>query len=398
MPISKDLIIQLLIAIGVAFIVCFAATPIVKSFAQRIGAMDVPTEARRVHDHPIPRMGGLAIFLGFIISVLLFADVSPKIQGILLGCVVIVATGAIDDLVSLNPWVKLLLQIVAALVAVLHGVRIEVLMNPALWSSADYLVLGGWSIPITIFWIVAITNSVNLIDGLDGLAVGVSAISSVTMLVIALLVADANVAIILAALVGACVGFMPYNLNPAKIFMGDTGALLLGYVLATVSVLGFFKFYAIVSFAVPLLALAVPLLDTIFAFVRRLFKGQSPFHADRGHFHHRLIDMGLSQKQAVAVLYSISAILGLAAVVLATSGELRILIMIAGFCLCAFLWVYIYKSVHKIESDKAKQQQDVQSAHSPEGDAYEPSSKEGADGGGPADASPENTEENDGDH
>ena len=139
---------------------------------------------------------------------------------------------------------------------------------------------------------------------------------------------------------------MPYNLNPAKIFMGDTGALLLGYVLASMSILGLFKFYAVVSFAVPLLAIAVPLFDTVFAFCRRLFKGQSPMHPDRGHFHHRLIDMGLSQKQAVAVLYSISAILGLAAVVITTSGEIKALILILGFCLCAFLWAFVYGKLH----------------------------------------------------
>lgn len=361
MPIDSQLITKLLMTIAVAFIVGFAATPIVKSFAQKIGAMDIPDEERRVHDHPIPRMGGLAIFLGFMISVLLFVDITQQVRGILLGCVIIVATGAIDDIVSLNAWVKFGLQIIAALVAVLHGVKVEVLMNPFFWSEAEHLVLNGWSIPVTIIWIVAITNSVNLIDGLDGLAVGVSTISSITMLVIALLVSDANVAIILAALVGACIGFMPYNLNPAKIFMGDTGALLLGYVLATVSVMGLFKFYAIVSFAVPLLALAVPLFDTVFAFVRRLFKGQSPFHADRGHFHHRLIDMGLSQKQAVAILYLISGILGLTAVVLTTSGELRALILVLAFCLCAFLWLFIYRGIRK--SEKA--------ALPPEGEAAE---------------------------
>lgn len=354
MPIDSQLIIKLLMAIAVAFIVGFGTTPIIKTFAQKIGAMDVPNDVRRVHTHPIPRMGGLAIFLGFIISVLLFADISRQVQGILLGCVIIVATGAVDDIVPLNAFLKLFLQIAAALVAVLHGVRIEVLMNPIFWSSVDHLVLDNWlSIPVTIIWIVAITNSVNLIDGLDGLAVGVSTISSVTMLVIALLVSDANVAVILAALMGACIGFMPYNLNPAKIFMGDTGALLLGYVLATVSVMGLFKFYAIVSFAVPLLALAVPLFDTVFAFLRRLFKGQSPFRADRGHFHHRLIDMGLSQKQAVAILYLISGILGLTAVVLTTSGELRALIVILAFCLCAFLWLFIYRGIQRAETAKA---------------------------------------------
>jgi len=346
MPISSELAISLLISIGVAFIISFAATPIVKTFAQKVGAMDVPGEERRVHDHPIPRMGGLAIFLGFLLSVLLFVPISLPLQGILLGCVIIVATGAIDDIISINAWMKLFMQILAAVVAVLHGVEINVLANPALWSSQEYLILGALSIPITILWIVGITNSVNLIDGLDGLAVGVSTISSLTMLVIALVVSDNSVALVLAALVGACVGFMPYNLNPAKIFMGDTGSLLLGYVLATMSILGLFKFATIVSFAVPLLAIAVPLFDTVFAFTRRILKGQSPMQADRGHFHHRLIDMGLSQKQAVAVLYSISAILGLAAVLITTSGEIKALILILGFCFCAFLWAFVYGKLH----------------------------------------------------
>jgi len=347
MPFSSEFAITVFLTIAVAFVISFAMTPIVKTFAQKVGAMDVPGEARRVHDHPIPRMGGLAIFLGFILSVLLFAHVDRTIQGILLGSVIIVATGAVDDIVSLNAWVKLVLQIIAASVAVFYGVRIEVLVNPIVWSSADYWVLGKLSIPLTVFWIVAITNSVNLIDGLDGLAVGVSTISSLTMFVIALIVAVDNVAVILAALVGACIGFMPYNLNPAKIFMGDTGSLLLGYILATMSVLGLFKFYAVVSFVVPLLAIAVPLFDTAFAFLRRILHGQSPMHPDRGHFHHRLIDMGLSQKQAVAVLYSISAILGLAAVVIVTSGELKALILILGFCLCALLWAFVYGKLHK---------------------------------------------------
>lgn len=342
MPIDTELTIKILATLAAAFIISFAATPIVKAFAQRVGAIDVPCEARRIHDHPIPRMGGLAIFLGFLLSVLLFAEIDRQLQGILLGCVIIVATGAVDDIISLNAWVKLALQILAAVVAVIHGVEINVLANPAVWSAEEYLVLGSWGIPLSILWIVGITNSVNLIDGLDGLAVGVSTISSVTMLIIALLVSDSSVAIVLAALAGACVGFMPYNLNPAKIFMGDTGALLLGYVLATMSILGLFKFYAVVSFAVPLLAIAVPLFDTVFSFCRRLLKGQSPMHADRGHFHHRLIDMGLNQKQAVAVLYSISAILGLAAVVITTSGELKALILILGFCLCAVLWAFVY--------------------------------------------------------
>ena len=165
------------------------------------------------------------------------------------------------------------------------------------------------------------------------------------MFVVALLVAEGNVAVILAALMGACLGFMPYNLNPAKIFMGDTGALLLGYVLSTVSVVGMFKFYAIVTFIVPILALALPLFDTTCAFFRRLLRGQSPMHPDRGHLHHRLIDMGLSQKQAVAILYSVSAILGLCAVVLATSGTVRLYLVIIAAASAVAVGIFIQRTL-----------------------------------------------------
>ena len=344
MELETGVLIDVLLALGAALVMSFAATPIIKLFAQKVGAMDVPGEARRVHDHPIPRMGGLAIFLGFILSVVLFGAITRPVQGILLGAVLIVAVGAIDDVVALPWWVKLLVQLAAAVVAVLHGVVIENLMNPIVFDNDVVLHLGFLSIPVTIVWIVAITNSVNLIDGLDGLAAGVSTIAGVTMLVIALLLADATVAVLLAALVGACIGFLPYNLNPAKIFMGDTGALLLGYVLSTASILGLFKFYAVVSFAVPFLVLAVPLFDTAFAFFRRLLTGKNPMKPDRGHFHHRLLDMGLSQKQAVAILYIISAILGLAAVVITTSGELKALLLIAAFIAALIIAGFLMKS------------------------------------------------------
>lgn len=345
MFLNTELWLRALLAIAVGLAVSFASTPIVKTFAQKVGAIDVPKDARRVHDHPIPRMGGLAIFLGFILSVVLFVGISRQVQGILLGAVLIAACGAIDDIISLRAWIKLIVQIVAAIVAVAHGVVIEVLMNPNIFSENEALILGVLAVPVTILWIVGITNSVNLIDGLDGLAVGVSTISSVTMFVVALLVAEGNVAIILAALMGACLGFMPYNLNPAKIFMGDTGALLLGYVLSTVSVVGMFKFYAIVTFIVPILALALPLFDTTCAFFRRLLRGQSPMHPDRGHLHHRLIDMGLSQKQAVAILYSVSAILGLCAVVLATSGTVRLYLVIIAAASAVAVGIFIQRTL-----------------------------------------------------
>jgi UDP-GlcNAc:undecaprenyl-phosphate GlcNAc-1-phosphate transferase len=361
---QKELYLQAGLALLAAVVISFAATPIVKSFAQRVGAIDVPKDERRVHDHPIPRLGGLAIFLGFLLSVVLFADISRQVQGILLGSVVIVIVGVIDDIVPLPALLKFFVQIGAALIAVYHGVVINIISNPNIFSSSDFLNFGMLSIPITVLWIVAITNSVNLIDGLDGLAVGVSTISSVTMLIIAVVVADANVAIIMAALAGACVGFMPYNLNPAKIFMGDTGALLLGYVLATVSIMGLFKFYAIISFAVPFLVIGLPLFDTVFAVFRRVLSGRSPMSPDRGHFHHRLIDMGLSQKQAVAILYSVSAILGLAAVVITTSGEIRAIIIIIAFVVAAAIGLFVLRgrnhNGHASEQKKAEEQQKEQ--------------------------------------
>ena len=361
MNIDVELIIQVLMALVVALGISFAVTPLVKSFAQKVGAIDVPDGERRVHDHPIPRLGGLAIFLGFLLSVVLFAKVDRQIQGILLGSVVIVIVGVIDDIISLRAWIKFVCQIAAALIAVAHGVVVQIVSNPNLLSDSYYLNLGALAVPLTVLWIVAITNSVNLIDGLDGLAVGVSTISSITMLVVARLVSEGNIAIILAALVGACIGFIPYNFNPAQIFAGDTGALLMGYILATVSILGLFKMYAIISFAVPFLILGLPLFDTAFAFCRRILHGQNPMHPDRGHVHHRLIDMGFSQKQAVAILYCISAVLGLAAVILTTSGEAKALILVCTFGVAVGIWAFIAKEMrmhphskgaHKMEEEK----------------------------------------------
>jgi UDP-GlcNAc:undecaprenyl-phosphate GlcNAc-1-phosphate transferase len=369
-PIDMNVLANVLVSLVAALVMSFAATPVVKSFANRIGAIDVPKDDRRIHDHPIPRLGGLAMFLGFLLSVVLFADITKQIQGVLLGSVVVVIVGVIDDIVPLKAWIKFLAQIIAALIAVLHGVVIEVLSNPNLLSAENYVNLGFLSVPLTVIWIVAITNSVNLIDGLDGLAVGVSGIGSATMLVIALLVAEGNVAVIMAALAGACIGFMPYNMNPAKIFAGDTGALLLGYVLATMSVIGLFKVYAIISFAVPFLVLALPLFDTVFAFFRRILKGQNPMSPDRGHVHHRLIDLGLTQKQAVAILYCISTVLGLAAVVLTTSGEVKALLLILAFAAAAVIGVFLMKTANGDKENKKTEA--AHEARAPAGPTAEP--------------------------
>ena len=337
MRFDNQLMAPVALALLTALVVSFLMTPVVKSFAYKVGAIDVPKDERRMHHKPIPRLGGLAIFAGFMASILLFVDIrlNPQMQSILLGAVIIVVLGVVDDIMALPAKLKFVIQIVAALIPALNGVSIQALSNPNIFSPNAYWVLNWLSVPITVLWIVGITNAVNLIDGLDGLANGVSAISAATVLVIALICSEAQVAVVMAALGGACVGFLPYNLNPAKMFMGDTGATFLGFILSTMSIQGLFKFYAVISFAVPFLILGLPIFDTAFAMIRRMAHGQSPMHADRGHIHHRLIDMGLNQKQAVATLYVISAILGLSAVVLTTSGEGRAMLLFLVLCIVA---------------------------------------------------------------
>ena len=342
MPIQLSVVGMALAALLTAAVVSLIATPVVKSLAFRVGAVDIPKDGRRMHDHPIPRMGGLAIFFGFMFSILLFVPLTEQLRGMLLGGVIIVILGIFDDIYALSAKLKFAVQIGAALIAVLMGNQIDYLSNPNIFSSNPYWELGIWSIPISVFWIVGITNAVNLIDGLDGLACGVSTISSMTMLVIALTVAEPHTALLMAALAGACIGFLPYNLNPAKIFMGDTGSTFLGFILATVSIDGLFKSYAIISFAVPFLMLGLPIFDTCFAIFRRVSHGQSPMAPDRGHIHHRLIDMGFSQKQAVAVLYIISAILGLSAVVLTTTNVLKAMLFLLALCVAGGVAAKLY--------------------------------------------------------
>jgi len=341
-------VIWAIASFAAAGILSFALTPVVKTLAHKVGAIDVPKDARRMHKKPIPRLGGLAIFLGFLFAVLLFADINRSLQGILLGAVVIVVLGMIDDIVPLNALLKFCVQILAALIVVLYGdIRIETFTNPNIFSSNPYIHLGFWSIPVTVIWIVAITNAVNLIDGLDGLAVGVSSIASFSLLVIAVILSEWNLAIVMAALAGACIGFMPYNLNPAKIFMGDTGSTFLGFILATISIQGLFKFYAIVSFAVPFLIMGLPLFDTMFAIGRRVLSGKSPMAPDRGHVHHRLIDMGFNQKQSVTILYLMSGLLGLSAVILTSSGEIKALFLVLAIILAIVIGYKIYSELSK---------------------------------------------------
>ena len=347
---DRTAILPVILALGVAMLISFALTPLVMRLAHKIGAIDIPKDERRMHNKPIPRLGGLAIFLGCVISILLFAELTSQLRGILIGATIIVSVGIVDDVRPLGAGVKLILQVLSALVAVGNGVVIQAIANP-LPFGGEYLDFGIWAIPITVMWIVAVTNSVNLIDGLDGLADGVSTIGALTMLIITLLMGDLKIAIIIAALVGACVGFMPFNMNPAKIFMGDTGSTFLGFTLATLSVLGLFKLYAVISFVVPFIILGFPIFDTCSAFTRRILKGQNPMKADRSHTHHKLIDMGMNQKQAVATLYMVSTVLGLCAVMIVSEGYMKLILSMVAMLVTAFTVARIARRPHEHKKD-----------------------------------------------
>ncbi len=299
-----------------ALIMVLLLTPIVKSFAIWVGAVDAPNH-RKVHTRIMPRMGGLAIFLAFVGA---FFIISPAITdmkhnaawGLVLGGLIIVITGAFDDRFELSPKVKLLGQVLAAGVVVAFGLKVELVNIP----FGDSMVYIGWlSVPLTILWIVGVTNAINLIDGLDGLAAGVSAIATTTMMVMSLMMGNYTVALLCAVLLGSICGFLFFNFHPAKIFMGDTGALFLGFSLATLSILGF-KQATIVSFIVPLLILGVPLSDTFFAILRRKLNKTPISVADKSHLHHCLLQLGFSHRKTVLIIYGIAAFFGLCAILL----------------------------------------------------------------------------------
>lgn len=343
--------IFIILALAVGFLVSFASTPTVIVLARKIKAIDIPKDERRVHKKPIPLIGGLAIFYGFLVSVLCFANIDREVLGIIIASTLIVAVGIIDDKKDLNAKLKLLFQIVAAAIVVNFGVCIEYIANPfSNWFGPMYINLGTWAIPITMVWIIGITNAVNLIDGLDGLAAGVSTIASVALLSLTIISQNLNAAIVIAALAGAGFGFLPYNFNPAKIFMGDTGSMFLGFVLACVSIQGIMKMYALISFAVPILILGLPIFDTLFAILRRLFTGKPIMAPDRGHLHHRLLDMGFSQRQTVAILYTLTSILCLTAVVMALKNALRGLVLVLAVLILLVVTLIIMEPKH--EDDK----------------------------------------------
>jgi UDP-GlcNAc:undecaprenyl-phosphate GlcNAc-1-phosphate transferase len=290
-------------------LIVLALTPLVRRLAVRTGAMDEPDE-RRVHVVATPRLGGVAIVLAFIVMLLLAGQgvgLGPPLEGVVAGGLLIAGVGVVDDIIELPPYVKLLGQVTAAAVAVSWGARITWLTDP----MGGMLHLGWLSVPLTILWIVAVTNVINIIDGLDGLAAGLSGIVALTVLVVAAGRGASGVALLAAILAGSALGFLRYNFHPASIFMGDTGAMFLGYMLAAIAVEGTLKETTTVALIVPILALGIPIFDTGFAIVRRTLAGRRMSEADRGHLHHRLLGLGLSQRQVALILYLVT--LGLSA-------------------------------------------------------------------------------------
>jgi UDP-GlcNAc:undecaprenyl-phosphate GlcNAc-1-phosphate transferase len=297
-----------LVALGVVV----SLTPAVGGMARLLGVVDKPG-GRRLNRSPVPRLGGLALFLGIFVPALAFLPFDRETRGLLLGAAVAVTVGAIDDFRGLRWFEKLAGQLLAASIPTWFGIWVDRFTFPLLGIHA----LPAWAgVPLTILWIVGIMNMVNFLDGLDGLAAGVAAIAGLTFAVIALSLAKTDAAILSAIVFGACLGFLRHNFYPARIFMGDSGALLLGFILATISVQGLLKTAATVALFFPLLVLAVPIVDTTFVVVRRLKHGQKVFEGDQAHLHHRFLRRGFSQPRAAFTIWAWC--LSLAAAALAT--------------------------------------------------------------------------------
>lgn len=295
----------------ISFAISLILTPVVIKVGPKFGYLDIPKDNRRMHKRPMPIAGGVAIYLAATFAILVFIPLNKNIISLLIGSTVILISGLLDDKFSISPKAKIFFQLVAGLIIALSGSQIEFFTN--IISTKEVVWLKYLSIPVTLFWICGITNTVNLIDGLDGLAAGISLISAVSLMFIALKMNLLAVAIIAAAIGGGCLGFLPYNFNPAKIFMGDTGALYLGFMLSYISIQGVMKYATTLMIFVPVLVLGVPVFDTAFAMIRRYISGKKIFAADKGHLHHRLLALGLTQRQTVLILYAISLIFGILA-------------------------------------------------------------------------------------
>ncbi|HEX5469652.1 MAG TPA: MraY family glycosyltransferase [Gaiellaceae bacterium] len=294
----------------VALAVVLVLTPAVGRVARVLGIVDEPLERRRIHLQAVPRLGGLALFLGVFVPSLAFLDLSGPYRGILLGAALATTLGMADDFRGLPWWVKLAGQSGAAAIAIDFGVRIDRFTFPVVGIHD----LPFWAgVALSFVWIVAIMNMVNFLDGLDGLAAGICGISGITFSIIALSLGKPGAAVLSAIIAGGCLGFLRHNFYPARIFMGDSGALLLGFLLATVSIQGLLKTAATVALFFPLFALAVPILDTSFVVLRRIKHHEPLYLPDQAHLHHRFLRRGFGQRRAVLYLYTWCAVLGGAA-------------------------------------------------------------------------------------
>ena len=303
---NPEVIWGFLLALGVVLVL----TPAVGRFARILGVVDQPGESRRLHVRPIPRLGGIALLLGIFVPALAFLQLGGAYRGILLGAAIATCVGVVDDFRGLPWWGKLGGQVAAAAVAVGAGVEVDRFTFPFLGIQD----LPAWvGVPATMIWIVAIMNMVNFLDGMDGLAAGICAIAGSTFAVIALSLGKPEAAILSAIVAGACFGFLRHNFYPARIFMGDSGALLLGFILATLSVQGLLKTAATVALFFPLLVLAIPIVDTSFVLAKRIKHGRPLYEADRTHLHHRFTNIGFSQRRAALYMYAWCAILAGAA-------------------------------------------------------------------------------------
>ncbi len=301
---SPEVLWGALIAFGIVVLL----TPAVGGMARLLGVVDQP-DARRLNKRPIPRLGGLAIFLGILVPSLAFLDLSGEMRGILLGAAVACVVGAVDDFRGLDPLPKLVGQVAAASIPIAFGTWIDHFTFPFV-GAVD---LPAWvGMPLTVVWIVAVMNMVNFLDGMDGLASGVCAIAGLTFATLALSLGKIDAAVLSAIVAGACIGFLRHNFFPARIFMGDSGALVLGFTLATVSVAGLLKTASTVVLVLPLLILAVPIIDTSFVVAKRLKYRRPISSPDRSHLHHRFMDIGFSQRRAAVTMWAWTASLGAA--------------------------------------------------------------------------------------
>ncbi|HHZ6951938.1 TPA: glycosyltransferase family 4 protein, partial [Staphylococcus aureus] len=280
-----------LLLVAVTMIVSLTITPIVIAISKRLNLVDKPN-FRKVHTKPISVMGGTVILFSFLIGIWIGHPIETEIKPLIIGAIIMYVLGLVDDIYDLKPYIKLAGQIAAALVVAFYGVTIDFISLP----MGTTIHFGFLSIPITVIWIVAITNAINLIDGLDGLASGVSAIGLITIGFIAILQANIFITMICCVLLGSLIGFLFYNFHPAKIFLGDSGALMIGFIIGFLSLLGF-KNITIIALFFPIVILAVPFIDTLFAMIRRVKKGQHIMQADKSHLHHKLLALGYTHRQ-----------------------------------------------------------------------------------------------------